>query len=180
MADDKLDKATLITVSSSETAMKPPAESQPNEVGALEIRRETTETVFHKQVREVVRYEQPTASIPIDRLADPAIAQALLDERDYWRSISAEREQSVTDQAIQVRNLIDANHTLDKRAAVLESNLSNATRTGWLENIMFALGGVLMGAAWIGNLGLAAIGLVLLVAAMASGYLRSRNHQDGK
>lgn len=147
-----------------------------NDPAAVELHRETTETVVQRRIREVVRYEPATRSIPIERLRDPVLAQALLDERDYWREQCAEREESQTALLQQSTALKDKYHQLDKRCALAEDSLENANRTNWLEGVFFAVGGAFFGAgispqvAWPQLL----TGMLLMAVAIVSGMYRWR------
>jgi hypothetical protein len=147
-----------------------------NEPGAVEVQRETTELVVHRRIREVVRYEHAPRSISLDKLTDPALAQALLDERDYWRDVAAERDES--NSAIQARmtGFVEKYHRLDKRCALAEESLANANRANWLEGVFFAIGGALFSAGLSSPTSwpLVLVGLLLLAVAVASGLHRAR------
>jgi hypothetical protein len=174
------------TTTALDVATPLPSESQASEPGAIEIRRETRETIVAKRIREtreVVRIESPSRSISIDKLADPALAQALLDERNYWRDIAAEREESITTLQQQVRGLTAAKHQLDKRSSLAEQELGNARRTAWLEGLFIAIGGALFGVSFAPNYhwALGAVGMGMMLIAALSGLLRSRSpKQEGQ
>jgi hypothetical protein len=122
------------------------SEDRINEPGAIEIQR-LTETVTHKRVSEVVRVQRPDIAISIDKLRDPAVAQAVLDERNYWREVSADKEDAIRQMKIVEQNLRTANSALDKRCALAENNLKHAGQNNLLEASLLALGGLLCGAA---------------------------------
>lgn len=157
------------------------SENLANEHGAFEIRRETTETIRHKQVREVVRYEKAVLSIPLGELANPAVAQALLDECNYWREQVAEKDESILELREQVHKLTSANHQLDKQTALLESHSTQNSRVSSLEAFLLALGGVFLGSGinspnspmiWIAGAG-------MMIVATVSTFCRARATKTG-
>ncbi|XYH98580.1 hypothetical protein ACMHYB_02115 [Sorangium sp. So ce1128] len=152
-----------------------PSEGEPV---AVELHRETTETVLQRRVREVVRFQPAPKSIPIDKLRDPVLAQALLDERDFWREQTAERDESNLALQQSLSGLREQHHQLDKRCALAEEGLKEANRTIWLEVVFFTIGGALFGAGISPQVSwpFLTIGLLLIVAAMLSGLSRWRRH----
>ncbi|WP_147443411.1 hypothetical protein [Corallococcus sp. AB011P] len=139
--------------------------------GAVEIQRTTTETVTHKKVStEVVRVEPQTTAISLDRFRDPTLAQVIVNERDYWRSVSAELEESNRELRVREQGLRDANGALDKRCALAEHSLRSAGQIGVLESFLFAVGGVLAGAGFSNEKAIlaGATGVLLIVVAVIS------------
>ncbi len=157
-----------------ESLLSLPSENEP---GAVEVQRETTEAVTQRRVREVVRYEPALGSIPREKLTDPVIVQVLLDERDYWLGLVAERDESIAALEEEVKTLTQAQHNLDMRCALAEDGLRNATRTIWVEGALLAIGGGLFSAgisphiSWANLL----VGLALVLVAILSGFYRWRN-----